>query len=77
MTRYLTGITALNLDMPGRCALDWHSYGLVNRRAWCWAGDMLDSTNYLLGDQELYDATQMLRLFAPDVPQGTWPPLSA
>lgn len=68
---YLTSITALNIPIPGRESALWHSHGLANSKAWLWAGIQVKSTNHLLGALGLYDATDNLRPFAPDIPEGT------
>lgn len=67
---YITGITALNILWPDRPAADWHTLGLANVFAWSWAGQQLMSTEHLLGDQDLYEATSILRCYAPETPEG-------
>jgi len=69
---YVTGITALNIPWPDRLQADWHSLGLFNGHAWCWSGEMLKSTEHLLGNQGLRDATEILRRYVPDTPEGTF-----
>lgn len=69
--RYITGTTALNIMVPGRSVPGWHSYGLVNIAAWQWAGINVRSTDHLLGNLDLYDATAVLRRYAPETPGGT------
>lgn len=69
--QYVTGITALNIPIPGRLAADWHSHGLVNRDDWTWSGDLLSDTTYLLGMVGVYDATMALRQYSPDTPDRT------
>ena len=68
---YVTGITALNILWPGRAPADWHTHGLINRQGWSWAGVQLTSTDHLLGNQGLHDATKILRRYAPNTPAGT------
>lgn len=71
MKTYITGLTALNLLAPGRRPAGWHTHGLVNRENWCLSEKQFASTEHLLGDQGLYDATDVLRRYAPDTPDGT------
>lgn len=69
--RYITGTTALNIMVPGRSLPGWHSSGLVNTSVWQWAGINVRATDHLLGVLDLYDATAILRRYAPDTPGGT------
>lgn len=69
---YLTGQTALNIPREDGCSADWHSTALVNRKNWILAGVQLDSTDHLLGDEGVYDATLILRRYAPDTPDGVF-----
>lgn len=69
--QYITGLTALNIPIPGRIFADWHTSGLFNRENWLWSGQHLLDTTHLLGDAGVYDATKSLRQYAPEAPQGT------
>lgn len=68
--KYITGLTALNIAKPGHAPADWHTHGLVNEKSWCWS-DELASTEDLLGEKGLYDATDVLRRYVPETPAGT------
>ncbi|MFN2350181.1 MAG: hypothetical protein ABR558_11515, partial [Thioalkalivibrio sp.] len=68
---YVTGLTALNIPLEDGTSADWHSSGLVNRQNWTWAGVRLASSDHLLNDAGVYDATEILRRYAPDTPHGT------
>jgi len=68
---YLTGLTALNIPIPGRLPADWHSFGLANVHSWMWAGTTLRDTSHLIGMTGVYDATEALRRFAPETTEGT------
>jgi|TARA_Y100001001_G_C8010975_1_gene309662 hypothetical protein len=69
--RYLTGLTALNLNMKGRTAPCWHSTYLHLWENWTWSGDSIMDTTHLLGNRGVYDATNELRRHAPDTPEAT------
>lgn len=68
---YVTGMAALNLPVHGRTAPDWHNSVLVNQADWSWSGELLTDTAHLIGMSGVYDATNALRQFAPDTPDGT------
>ncbi|MDC9602799.1 MULTISPECIES: hypothetical protein [Gammaproteobacteria] len=70
-TRYLTGLTALDLDMQGRTAPGWHSTYLYLWENWTWSGDSIMDTTHLLGLRGVYDATSELRRHAPNTPEST------
>lgn len=59
--RYLTGITALNIPIEGRAMADWHTTYIANTRAWCIAGANFSSTQWLIGLEGVYKATETLR----------------
>ncbi|WP_273205188.1 hypothetical protein [Marinobacter subterrani] len=69
--RYLTGLTALNLNMEGRTAPGWHSTYLYLWENWTWSGDSIMDTTHLLGQRGVYDASSALRRHAPDTPDAT------
>ncbi|MAM85823.1 MAG: hypothetical protein CME36_00755 [unclassified Hahellaceae] len=70
-TRYLTGLTALNLDMQDRTAPDWHSTYLYLWENWTWSGDSIMDTTHLFGLRGVYDATSELRRHVPETPDAT------
>jgi len=69
--QYITGLTALNLNMEGRTAPGWHSTYLYLWENWTWSGDSIMDTTHLLGHRGVYDATSELRRHAPDTPEAT------
>ena len=74
--QYITGITALNIPLPNRSLPDWHTCGLTNVKTWhgmAWqiASVNVRSTEFLIGHEDLYDATAVLRRYAPKTPGGT------
>lgn len=68
---YITGITALNIPKPDGRSADWHSQALVKRDSWTWSGDLLMDTTHLIGMAGVFDATNVLRQYSPDTPDGT------
>ncbi|WP_199452584.1 hypothetical protein [Marinobacter sp. bablab_jr008] len=68
---YVTGLTALNIPNEVGEAPGWHSHQLANRQRWTWSDIQIESTARLLGREGVYDATDILRRYAPETPEGT------
>ncbi|WP_029654879.1 hypothetical protein [Marinobacter daepoensis] len=68
---YVTGLTALNIPNEDGDAPGWHSHQLANRERWTWSGSKIESTVHLLKREGIYDATEILRRYAPETPEGT------
>jgi len=71
-TTYVTGLTALNIPWPDCHMADWHSQVLTDPKYWLWSGRHLTATNHLLGNEDVYDATEILRRYALDTPDNTF-----
>ncbi|WP_375172117.1 hypothetical protein [Marinobacter sp.] len=69
--RYLTGLTALDLNMENRTAPGWHSTYLYLWENWSWSGDSIMDTTHLLGLRGVYDATSELRRHVPETADAT------